>query len=440
MAVLFLLVIGFPLPSYPLNPMTVMIMVRNVPYSSWSMALLMLALATAWWTCPLTGQAQSRSQLEAARKKMVETAVIGAGVTSQRVIAAMLQTPRHEFVARQWRQQAYEDMSLPIGDQQTISSPFIVAFMTEALDPQPTDRVLEIGTGSGYQAAVLSGLVQDVYTIEIVESLGQNAQRTLEKLSYKNVHVQIGDGFKGWPQHAPFDKIIVTCSPENVPQPLIDQLKEDGRLVIPVGERYQQTLYVMRKRDGKLEQEALRPTLFVPMTGAAEEARKVLPDPKHPHLGNGGFEKPALKTGFVPDWYYQRQSTQVHDVQSPEGEYYITIENDEPGKPGWVMQGFPVDGREVSRLELSAWVKYDDVRPGQSNDQLPGIVITFYDENRKQSAPRWIGPFRGTSDWQEKKELLRVPITAREAILRIGLFGAVGKISFDNVRIQAADR
>ncbi len=406
---------------------------------SLALVLIQAWTAAAWW-CPVTCQAQTRSQLDAARKKMVEIAVVEAGVANKRVIEAMLQTPRHEFVARQWRKQAYEDMSLPIGDQQTISSPFIVAFMTEALDPQPTDRVLEIGTGSGYQAAVLSPLVRDVYTIEIVEPLGRTAQITLEKLRYTNVHVKIGDGFKGWSEHAPFDKIIVTCSPENVPQPLIDQLKEGGRLVIPVGERYQQTLYVMRKRDGKLEQEALRPTLFVPMTGAAEEARKVQPDPRNPRLANGGFEKPALETGFIPDWYYQRQATHIRDIKAPEGEYYLTIENDEPGKPGWVMQGFPVDGREVSRLTISAWVKYEGIGPGQNEDQRPAIIVTFFDENRQQSPPRSIGSFRGTADWRQETETIRVPPSAREAILRIGLFGAVGKISFDQVSVQAADR
>ncbi len=143
-------------------------------------------------------------------------------------------------------------MALPIGDSQTISSPFIVALMTAALDPQPTDKVLEIGTGSGYQAAVLSPLVEHVYSIEIVEELGQTAKRTLSRLDYKNVSTRIGDGFLGWPNAAPFDKIIVTCSPESVPRPLIEQLREGGQMIIPVGERYQQTLYRMTKKDGEL--------------------------------------------------------------------------------------------------------------------------------------------------------------------------------------------
>ncbi|MCA9155301.1 MAG: protein-L-isoaspartate(D-aspartate) O-methyltransferase, partial [Planctomycetales bacterium] len=201
----------------------------------------------------LPSSAQFRESFETARKRMVDEVIIGAGVQDPKVIAAMRSTARHEFVSAKYHPQAYFDMALPIGDSQTISSPFIVAYMTESLDPQPTDRVLEIGTGSGYQAAVLSSLVRDVYTIEIVESLGKRAERTLKRLRYDNVHTKVGDGFLGWAEHAPFDKIIVTCSPEKVPHPLIDQLREGGLIVIPVGERYQQTLYLMRKKDGKLE-------------------------------------------------------------------------------------------------------------------------------------------------------------------------------------------
>ena len=151
--------------------------------------------------------------------------------------------------------------------------------------------MLEIGTGSGYQAAVLSPLVKDVYSIEIVESLGKHAAQTLKRLKYTNVHTKIGDGYLGWPEHAPFDKIIVTCSPEKVPQALVDQLKEGGRMIVPVGERYQQVLYLFKKKDGKLINEALRPTLFVPMTGTAEDEREIKPDPLHPKLVNGGFEE-----------------------------------------------------------------------------------------------------------------------------------------------------
>ncbi|MBQ7815712.1 MAG: protein-L-isoaspartate(D-aspartate) O-methyltransferase [Thermoguttaceae bacterium] len=208
-----------------------------------------------------------------------------------RVLKAMARIPRAEFVTKEFREYAYQDAALPIGDGQTISAPFIVAYMTEMLDPQPTDRVLEIGTGSGYQAAVLSCLVSEVYSIEIVKNLGRRAAETLKKLEYDNVFVRVGDGYQGWPEAAPFDKIIVTCSPEDVPQPLLDQLKEGGKLIIPVGERYQQYFVLCEKKDGKIERKELIPICFVPMTGEAEEKRADLPDPTKPSVVGGGFEE-----------------------------------------------------------------------------------------------------------------------------------------------------
>ena len=250
---------------------------------------------------------------------MVDEEIVGAGVKDPRVIQAMRDTPRHEFVPKKWMNRAYFDMSLPIGERQTITSPMLVAYMTEQLEPQPEDRVLEIGTGSGYQAAVLSPLVKEVYTIEIVESLGKHAEQTLKRLKYANVSVKIGDGYLGWPENAPFDKIIVTCSPEKVPQPLIDQLREGGRMIIPVGERYQQVLHLLKKEDGKLVNEALRPTLFVPMTGKAEEGREVQPDPLHPKLVNSGFEE-VLEGGDPVGWYYARQMKVVTATDAPEGQ------------------------------------------------------------------------------------------------------------------------
>ncbi|MFO0925247.1 MAG: protein-L-isoaspartate(D-aspartate) O-methyltransferase, partial [Pirellulales bacterium] len=193
-----------------------------------------------------TVQSQTSEIYQAAREKLVREVLIPGGVRDERVLNSIRSTPRHEFVPASQQDRAYFDLALPIGDKQTISSPYIVSVMTEALEPKPTDKVLEIGTGSGFQAAVLSPLVKDVYTIEIVKPLGERATKVLERLGYKNVHTRIGDGFLGWPEAAPFDKIIVTCSPEKVPQPLVDQLAEGGLMIVPVGERYQQTLYSMR--------------------------------------------------------------------------------------------------------------------------------------------------------------------------------------------------
>jgi len=403
--------------------------------------LLTAAVTLAWGLLAAQpAMAQTRAQFEVARRRLVKEAVAGAGVTNQRVIASMLQTERHEFVSANLRSKAYLDMALPIGEMQTISSPFIVAYMTESIEPKPTDKVLEIGTGSGYQAAILSPLVKDVYSIEIQRPLGLKAARTLKRLNYRNVHTRIGDGYKGWPEAAPFDKIIVTCSPEKVPVPLVQQLREGGIMIIPVGERYQQTLYLMRKKNGKLEGERLRPTLFVPMTGAAEDKRLKRPDPLNPAARNGNFETAPGENGFVPGWYYQRQLKFVKSEDAPQGANFVTFENKDPGRDAHLMQGFSVDGRKVSELQLSAMVMYKNVFPGRRNDELPLIAVSFFDGNRKEIGAAFLGPFRGSSDWRTTAKLVRVPPTAREGILRIGLFGATGEISFDDVKMQKTGR
>jgi protein-L-isoaspartate(D-aspartate) O-methyltransferase len=209
----------------------------------------------------------------AQRQLMVQQQLVTRGINDPRVLGAMAKVPREEFVTPESRAESYEDGPLPIGYGQTISQPYIVAFMTEQLRPKPSDRVLEVGTGSGYQAAILAELVSEVYSIEIVEPLAKNAETILQRLGYKNVQVKIGDGYKGWPETAPFDAIIVTCAPDKVPQPLVDQLKDDGRMVIPVGERFAQQLYLLEKKNGQLKQSATLLVRFVPMTSEAQKAK-----------------------------------------------------------------------------------------------------------------------------------------------------------------------
>ncbi len=206
-----------------------------------------------------------------ARDSMVERQLAGRDIRDPRVLAAMAKVPRHEFVPEALKGQAYEDRPLPIGHDQTISQPYIVAFMTEQLKPAATDRVLEIGTGSGYQAAVLAELVAEVYSIEIVEPLAKQAKSTLDRLGYRNVHLKTGDGYLGWTEHAPFDVIIVTCAPERIPQPLVDQLKEGGRMIVPVGPVSNQELVLLERQQGSMRQRAVLPVRFVPMTGQARE-------------------------------------------------------------------------------------------------------------------------------------------------------------------------
>ncbi len=214
-------------------------------------------------------RADGRS-IEEKREQMVRYQLKARDIKDERVLEAMSKVERHKFVPSRMVPFAYEDHALPIGHDQTISQPYIVALMTQLLQPDKEDIVLEIGTGSGYQAAILAELVKEVYTIEIVEPLGKQAKERLKDLGYKNVEVKIGDGYKGWPKKAPFDKIIVTAAPEEIPDPLIEQLKEGGRMVIPVGDR-QQRLMVVKKTEEGLEKQSTIPVIFVPMTGEAQE-------------------------------------------------------------------------------------------------------------------------------------------------------------------------
>ena len=202
---------------------------------------------------------------------MVQQQLVVRGINNEGVLAAMGKVPREEFVPLELRTETYEDGPLPIGHGQTISQPYIVAFMTQQLQPKPSDRVLEIGTGSGYQAAILAELVKEIYSVEIVEPLAKSAEATLARLGYTNIHIKAGDGYKGWPEEAPFDAIIVTCAPDEVPQPLVDQLKDGGRMVIPVGERFAQQLYLLEKKNGQLKESVTLPVRFVPMMRSGSE-------------------------------------------------------------------------------------------------------------------------------------------------------------------------
>jgi len=210
---------------------------------------------------------------EQLRYNMVENQIVSRGVTDNLVLKAMRSVPRHKFVPVSLQGYAYEDYPLPIGEEQTISQPYIVALMTELLMLKGNEKVMEIGTGSGYQAAVLAEIVDSVYTIEIIPSLAEQSKVRLQKMGYKNIHVRCGDGYKGWKEKSPFDGIIVTAAPRHVPQPLLEQLKSGGRLVIPVGEFYQELLLITKTRTGEIKQQSIIPVRFVPMTGEAEDKK-----------------------------------------------------------------------------------------------------------------------------------------------------------------------
>ncbi len=204
------------------------------------------------------------------RERMVETQIARRGIADSAVLAALNAVERHRFVPDRHLGYAYADEPLPIGEGQTISQPYIVAYMTQALGLEKSDRVLEIGTGSGYQAAVLAEIVDSVFTIEIIESLAERAESTLAALGYTNVFVRSGDGYRGWPEHAPYDGIIVTAAPDHVPQPLVDQLAPGGRMVIPIGIESQEILIIERTPEGVVTDTTL-PVRFVPMTGEAQQ-------------------------------------------------------------------------------------------------------------------------------------------------------------------------
>ncbi|PYR89973.1 MAG: protein-L-isoaspartate O-methyltransferase [Acidobacteria bacterium] len=218
------------------------------------------------------GLQRDTREWRAARRQMVEEQLIARDISSPRVVDSMLAVPRHLFVPESVRAEAYRDRPLPIGHGQTISQPYIVAFMTQALEIEPSHRVLEIGTGSGYQAAVLSTLAEEVYTIEIIAALADRARKTLGALGYRNVQVRTGNGYLGWPEHAPYDRIIVTAAPEDVPPALVEQLKVGGLMAIPVGSVTQELRILRRTATGTQTLRTL-PVRFVPMTGPTKQTK-----------------------------------------------------------------------------------------------------------------------------------------------------------------------
>lgn len=226
-------------------------------------------------TAPQPGQGRETEAAEytAARRRMVAVDLAGRDITDAKVLEVMGKVPRHRFVAGSLADQAYRDHPLPIGHGQTISQPYIVALMTQLVRPKRDSRVLDVGTGSGYQAAVLAEIAKEVCSIEIVEPLADEARKRLAGLGYENVTVRAGDGYKGWPDEAPFDVIVVAAAPDHVPQPLVDQLAPGGRMVIPVGRFYQELLLLEKTADGKVQRKSIIPVMFVPMTGEAEKPR-----------------------------------------------------------------------------------------------------------------------------------------------------------------------
>ena len=424
-----------------------------------------------FWLVLFSGQIQAAQKerdpwpIIPAAKHMVELELVPQGnLKNEHVLNAVMRVPREKFVPPLHRSMAYRDTALPIGNAQTISPPYIVSYMTEQLDPGPDDKVLEIGTGSGYQAAVLSLIVKEVYSIEIVEPLGKRAAQTLKKIGYKNVFTKVGDGYKGWPEAAPFDKIIVTCSPESVPQPLIDQLKEGGRMIVPVGERYQQFFYLFKKRGDKLEKETLTPALFVPMTGEAESNRMILPDPKKPEIVGGDFEE-TTETGHPVGWHYARNVEIIGDEPAPSGANFARfaiapelplfsqqptqqaqkkVDNDDTSKlrTAQVIQGFAIDGKSVNKLRVEAMIRAENIVPIMPVQQraAPTITLVFYDDDRDVLQTIGLANVYGTFNWRKFAMEVPVPKKSKEVIIYLGFSNMSGQLDVDCVSVQKSGK
>lgn len=401
--------------------------------------ILSIRILSLYVTIAFATACVAQDRYEAIRRHMVKTVVEGEGITNKAVLDAMGTVPRHEFVNGTQKARAYEDLALPIGSKQTISPPFIVAYMTETLDPQPTDKVLEIGTGSGYQAAVLARIVDKVYSIEIVTALAKSAKKRLTELGYDNVHSKEGDGYLGWPEEAPFDKIIVTCSPESIPEPLIDQLREGGMMIIPMGQRYQQSFYLLEKKDGKLEQKRLVSTLFVPMTGESEDQRRVQPNPDAPRIVNADFEFDTNDDEKFDGWHYQRQ-VEMCSEQPMKGAFCARFANSTMSELSQALQGCAVNGRKIGSLDYSVWARSENVVSGRAVADRAAVVFHFYDNIRREVGTQIAHQWRGTSNWQQHRRRIMVPPTAREMIVRIGLNGAVGTLDLDDFQMIANPR
>ena len=402
----------------------------------WSSAVSLVCLAS------FMGVPEAHSQTDrfsALRQHMVTTVVEAEGITNPLVLDAMRTVPRHEFVSGTLRSRAYEDTALPIGSRQTISPPYIVAYMTETIDPQTTDKVLEVGTGSGYQAAVLAQIVSEVYSVEIVSALAKSAAKRLAALGYENVHVRDGDGYQGWSEHAPFDKVIVTCSPEDVPQPLVDQLRDGGLMIIPKGERYQQSFYLLKKEHGKLKEQKLVPTLFVPMTGTSEQQRRIQPDANNPQLVNANFEYDANEDEKVDGWHYQRQ-VRMCSEQPMNGAHCLRFKNQTFGELSQALQGCAINGRTISALDFAVWARLESVVPGPTVSDQAAVVVHFYDSVRREVGTQIVTRWRGTSNWQQSRRRISVPPATRELIIRIGLNGATGTLDIDDLQMIGQPR
>ena len=385
---------------------------------------------------PAAAQSGMRELLEA-RRLMVQEEIAAQGIENERLLEAMREVPREQFIPLYKRNLAYLNLAVTYGDGQVILPPLVTAHLIEQLDPQKNDKVLVIGAGSGYSSALLSRMCREVYAVEIDRNVAATAEETLNRLKYTNVKLRVGDGFEGWQEHAPYQRIIVECSPDSVPKPLVEQLAEGGVLLVPVGTEFDQTMHLCKKVNGELTTVSLWPTLLLPMKGKAEEFRSQSEKLRTPSILNGGFEEIVPKTTDVPaSWAYVRQGRVITDSTCPEGKYSLSFINVTPVVAATALQAFPVDGKSISELTLACKIWGKEIRPGQNRQELPRVEVRFFDEKRRFVGGEWMGGWNMTFNWLPKEHVFSVPRTAKFALLRIGLGGATGEIRFDDFRLE----
>jgi len=407
--------------------------------ASFGQASCFLVVLSSIVTCcafPLAAEEQADAYGDA-RTTMVDADLSGNGIGNERLLKAMRTIPRHRFCLPEDQKHAYADQSLPIGHKRKLASPYVTAGLIELLDPRPNDRILELGTGSGYQAAILSQLATDVYSVESIEELGKASASLLKELKCKNVHTRIGDTLEGWPEAAPFDRILFTSCSGTVPAALIDQLRERGKVVVDAVCGNEELFHLFEKQHGRLVALKVWSPFSIANADNLKQHRDEKQSPNKSEIENGDFE--LSEDGKATGWYFQRQAALAEDREAPNN-HVLTFENKEPGRHAQAIQEVAIDGRAVVSLRLSVRAKGLEIHNSSSADK-PSMVIRFYDAHQRPitvEPSAILGPWRGTFGWETYTCVSSVPKTTRKALVVISMGGATGRLTVDDAQLSAS--
>lgn len=361
------------------------------------------------------------------------------------VLSAIMRTARDRFVPASYKKTAFRDLAVPLGRSRYQQAPSLLAYMTEELDVRPDEKVLHIGTGSGYYTAVLSLLAKEVYTVELDETLGNRASQTFEKLAYTNIYTKIADGYDGWEEHAPFDRIVFTCSPETVPEPLVKQLREGGVMIVPLGEPFRQVLYRCKKKGEELQKEFLLPYPFELMEGEAQSRRQTKPDPERPELSNGHFER-FHENGEPYGWFSMTNAIVREVPDAPEGRHFLKLEvnsfSSDEARFARAEQSFALEGKNVSRLHLEAFLRGDRLETLSARNvrASASMILLCYDESDRLLQRYDLAPVSGSFDWKAFQCEISVPKKTKKATLILTLSDRTGTLEFDALSVRKAGK